>query len=100
MRIVDNLLSNSFQLDRRALHVNGRLKFMVGSVRVYAFMLIGDGREIEWKKTGRSANSIPLFNSMSRHELHTMAIKSGRAMGKVFAVLISISAFQWIVSRV
>lgn len=80
--------------------VHDGLSCLVGAVIVYGFMSNGYAREIEWKKTGRSANSTPPFNSMSRHELHTIAIKSGWALGKVCAVLLSISAFKWIVSTV
>ncbi|UZJ58061.1 hypothetical protein OKW98_15720 [Pseudomonas sp. KU26590] len=81
-----------------SLSVHDLLKCLGVAVILYVFMSIGYAREMEWKKTGESADSIPPFGVMTRHEKQMVSIKAGLAIAKVIGVLMSLSALKWIAS--
>lgn len=81
-----------------SVSVHDLLKCLGVTVILYVFMSIGYTREMEWKKTGQSANSIPPFGAMTRHEKKMVSIKAGLAITKLVGVLVTLTALKWIVS--
>lgn len=72
------------------------LKGLGAGILVYGFMFLGYAREIEFAKTGKSANGIPPLGAMSRHEKWAVAVRAGVAVGKVLAFLMVLIALRWI----
>jgi hypothetical protein len=89
-----------FRTEDAPVSVCDVLKCFGVAVILYGFMTIGYAREVEWKKSGRSADSIPSFEALTRHEKKIVSTKSGLAIAKLIAVLMSLSALKWIVSLV
>jgi hypothetical protein len=87
-----------FSTEDDPVSVHDVLKCLGVAVILYGFMSIGYAREVEWKKTGASADTIPHFGGLTRHEKKTVSAKSGLAIAKIIAVLMSLNALKWIVS--
>jgi hypothetical protein len=73
------------------------LKCLSAVFMLYSFMFIGYAREIEFRKTGQSANTIPSLKTMSRREMQVVSIRAGVAVGKILFLLMSLGALKWIV---
>lgn len=89
-----------FRTEDAPVSVCDVLKCFGVAVILYGFMTIGYAREVEWKKTGHSADSIPPIVAMTRHEKRMVSMKAGLAMAKLLGALMSISALKWVVSLV
>lgn len=74
------------------------LKGLSAGLLVYGFMFLGYAREIEFGKTGQSANAIPSLEAMSRYEKRVIATKAGMALGKILVFFTGLGALRWMVS--
>lgn len=83
-----------------SVSVHDLFKCVGVAVILYVFMSIGYAREMEWKKTGQSADLVPPLGAMTRHEKQAVSIKAGLAIAKLIGVLMSLCALKWIVSLV
>jgi hypothetical protein len=75
------------------------LKRLSTGLLLYGFMFLGYAREIEFSKTGQSADAMPPLDAMSRREKQQAGIRAGVAVGKILVFLMSLNALKWVVAR-